>query len=194
MHNAAFVRVGERIEDIVENATHIPWCQARGGVEGTPERLPVDVRHGEPQQAVIIPGGQQWHDMGMLELRRQLNFAAEALHIDAGCQLGGEHFHHHAALEGALRGHEDARHASPTELALDQELAVKGALESILEVAHGLLTRNQRSGTVTARYPAYYYTSERGTALAYCRTLRYVHTVPPFTHLSVPAEMPGSPP
>ena len=90
--------------------------------------------------------------MRVLQLRGQLNLAAEALHVDAGCQLGRKDLHHDAPLECALHGHEHAGHASAAEFPFEEELAVEGALESGWEVAHGTLMKNQWSGVDTARY------------------------------------------
>jgi hypothetical protein len=76
--------------------------------------------------------------MWVLELRGQLDFAAEPLHVHARCQLGEEHLHHNLSVEHPLERKENARHAPAPELALQQIGISKGPLKLLLKAgAHG---------------------------------------------------------
>jgi hypothetical protein len=50
----------------------------------------------------------------MAELGGELDFAVEALDVDAPGQLGREHFDDHLAAEGGLLSDKDATHPSGT--------------------------------------------------------------------------------
>src|SRR5215218_5372465 len=74
----------------------------------------------------------------MLQLRGDLRLTRESLGGYAQADLRPQQLDHDAATEADLLGEEHARHASATELALDDELGTKGGLQLATELgAHG---------------------------------------------------------
>ncbi len=65
----------------------------------------------------------------MLQLGGEQHFAMEALERDAGEQLGREHLHDDAAVEGVLQCEVGARHAAAAQLALEHVRARQGRLQ-----------------------------------------------------------------
>ena len=66
MHHAALVRVGQRVDDVVQDAHDVTRGEPMGLGERAAQRLALDIRHREPQQPVVITGGQQRYDVRML--------------------------------------------------------------------------------------------------------------------------------
>ena len=75
-------------------------------------------------------GGEELHDVGMLQPRRELDLALEPVAVDAGRHLGRQHLDDHAAAERGLFRQEDAAHAAAAELALDTVCGTDSRLES----------------------------------------------------------------
>jgi hypothetical protein len=75
-------------------------------------------------------GGEQRHDVRMLQRRGQLNLAIEPVDAHFQREVGRKNFHDDAAGEARLFGHEDAAHAAPAELSLDSVGAAQCGLES----------------------------------------------------------------
>jgi hypothetical protein len=73
----------------------------------------------------------------MLELRGEVDLAAESLDADLGGQLGRQHLDDHFTAETPFFGHEHARHTA-AELVLERVVTAKGRLESLAKVGvHG---------------------------------------------------------
>src|SRR6185503_20702882 len=70
------------------------------------------------------------------------NLAAKAFDVDAGDEVGWEHFDDDVASQRRVARHEDSRHTSTTQLPLDAIRRSKGPLDLILKVGHG----RRRSG------------------------------------------------
>ena len=69
MDDTVLVRIGQCVDHIVQDAHDVAWCEPRRRVERAAQGLALDVRHGEPQQPIVITGGQQWYDVRVLQLR-----------------------------------------------------------------------------------------------------------------------------
>lgn len=144
MHDATGVCIGERVDDVVENAHHVARCEPAAPGERTAQRLAVDVRHRKPEEPMTVASGEQGHDVRMLELGGQLNLPPEALHVHAGRTLRREHLYHDRAIEGPLGRHEHPGHTGPTEFAFDRELGRQGGLQAVLKISHGAFPQSQR--------------------------------------------------
>ena len=106
-------------------------------LERATKRFSLDVRHGEPQQAVIVPGREQRHDMGMLELGSELDLPSEPFDVDPGRQLRRQNLDDDLALQGPFRGDEYTRHAGASEFPFQEEIGIKRTLQTGLEFTHG---------------------------------------------------------
>ena len=133
MHDAALVRVGERLGDVAQDVD-------RGGDRHGPvrepraQRLPLDERHRVVRQPVDVAGGDDGDDVRLLERRGELDLALEPLGRDRRGELGGEHLHDDLSAEPVLGGDEDARHPAAAELALDRVGAAERVLDALPEI------------------------------------------------------------
>ena len=82
-------------------------------------------------------GGQQRHDVGMLQLGGHQDLTPEPLHGYPSRHLRRQHFDHDPAIEPHLRGHEHAAHSTAAEFALEAVGVADGGLEAVEEVRHG---------------------------------------------------------
>ena len=119
MHDAARVRVRERVDDIAQHANRIAHRHLALARELRAQRLALHERHRIVEQIAGLPGREHRHDVRMLQRRGELDLAPKALDVDAGRHLGREHLHDDAPSERRLLGEEDVRHSAATELALD---------------------------------------------------------------------------
>src|SRR5262249_53587668 len=93
---------------------------AQDAVEGGP----LDQLHGVEVGAVVLAGGVDGNDGGVVQSGSGLGLTAEALDGAAGqAELAGEHLEGDLAVEGDLAGLEDDTHAAPADLAADLEVA-----------------------------------------------------------------------
>ena len=134
MHDAPVVRVRQRVRDIVQDPQDVVDRKSQLAQQPAAQRLTVDVRHGEVQDAVRLTGGEHRNNVRVLQLRRDLNLATEPLHVHAG-QLGVEHLDHYLSVEGAFAGEKHAAHPAAAELALDGERIAEGFLQSLVQLA-----------------------------------------------------------
>ena len=88
MHHTAGMRVRKGIGDVVHDAHHIARAKAAFACNGSAQRFAFDKRHGEPQQPAAFTGRQQRHNVRMLQLRGDLDFAAEPFVIHTGREVG----------------------------------------------------------------------------------------------------------
>ena len=71
--------------------------------------------------------------MWMLEPCRELDLAIESLDGHAASQLRRQQLHHHLSAQRCLRGEVHARHATATELALDDIGGSERCLELLVQ-------------------------------------------------------------
>jgi hypothetical protein len=90
----------------------------------------------------------------MLELRGEVDLAAESLDADLGGQLGRQHLDDHFTAETPFFGHEHARHTA-AELVLERVVTAKGRLESLAKVGvHGSWSARAEGTVASHREPA----------------------------------------
>jgi hypothetical protein len=135
MHQAPRVRRRQRGGDLAHDAFDARDRDLGASRARRLQRLPLDVLHDE----VAGPGARQLadlentHDVGVCDRGRGLRFAREPpTRSLVGREGGGEHLHHHVALEGRIAGEEDRAHPALAELpeerqARGQDLAQFGS-------------------------------------------------------------------
>ena len=133
VRDARVVRIGQRPGDVAQNADR--FADRQRAVLGDPltQRQSVDERHRIVRELVRAAGGEERHDVRLLEPRDELDFAREAFRGQFGGKFGMQHLYHDAAAERDLRGEKDARHAAAAEFALEPVGVAKGARELILK-------------------------------------------------------------
>ena len=133
MHDALGVRVRERADHVAQDAHRLRDRQLALAADPGPEGLARDERHDEVGQPVGFAGGEQGHDVRMLELGGELDLAPEPVDVHAGRELGEQHLDHDLSAERLLVGEEDVRHAAPAELAVEHIRLAERGLELIAE-------------------------------------------------------------
>ena len=102
----------------------VPAARLLGLPEDLVERRPVDQLHGVEVRAVLLAGGVDRHDVGVVQLGRRLGLAAEALHgVGGQAQPAAEDLEGHLAVERDLARLVDDAHAAAADLADDLEVA-----------------------------------------------------------------------
>jgi hypothetical protein len=134
MHDAARVRVRERIHHIAQHAHRIAHRHLALARELRAQRLALDERHRIVEEIAGLAGREHRHDVRMLERCRELDLAAKALDVHTRSRLGREHFHHHASSERRLPGKEDVRHPTAAELPFDAVGITEGTLQPVDEI------------------------------------------------------------
>src|SRR5688500_7653286 len=113
------MRVCDRVNHVVQDAQHFLCIQSSAFLDRNVERLALDVGHGVVKHLADFARGQNGNDVRMIELRRKLNLAAEALCVYTGGKFRRKYLDDNAAAERTLDGHEHPAHSSARELALD---------------------------------------------------------------------------
>ena len=128
------VRVGEGAGDIRDDVDGRRYRQLALARQPGTEGLARDERHGVVEMPGGLAGGQQRHDVGMVQRGGDLDLEPEAVGADTAGQLGREHLDHDLSPERPLGRQEHARHAATPELALDGVDAVQRRFEVLLEI------------------------------------------------------------
>ena len=118
MHHPLRVCIRERARHVAQNA-HRLANRERPLLQPRAQREPIDVRHRVVRQPRRITGAQHGNDVRLLESRGELDFPREALGAHPLHEFGSDDLDHHFAPQRHLVGHEDARHPTATELALE---------------------------------------------------------------------------
>ena len=106
------------------------------------QRFAVDERHCVPEQIALLAGGEERHDVRVLQLRDDLDFAPEAIAVHAGGELRRKDFDDDFSSEHAVGGDEDAAHPATGQLAVELIVGPQRVLEVFREVGHqGLFMR-----------------------------------------------------
>ena len=108
MHHALLVRVLERIGDFAQNLRRIGDGKLPHPAEPRAQILARDERHRIVEESALGAGGQQWHNVRMLQSRCQLNLSPEPIGVDPGGEIGRKNFDHDLALEIDLVREKDA--------------------------------------------------------------------------------------
>ena len=93
------------------------------------QRLPLDEGHREVREPVRVAGGEQRHDVRMLQPRREGDLTPEPLERHVAGHLVRQHLDHDLAIERHVGRDEHARHPAAAELALEGVGAAQGRLE-----------------------------------------------------------------
>src|SRR5262245_21460324 len=88
------------------------------------------------RDAVGLARRKHRDNVGLLERGREQDLAREALRGDFGRELRAQHLDDDAPAQRALGGHEDPRHATASQLALDRVAGTEIRLEVSPEVRH----------------------------------------------------------
>jgi hypothetical protein len=80
-----------------------------------------------------LSGGEQRHDVRVLQARRNGDLAPEAIDRETPAHFLREHLHHHATLERRVGCNEHAGHAAAAQFTLDGEGVAKRVLELVAE-------------------------------------------------------------
>jgi hypothetical protein len=146
MHDAALVGVRKRARHVAEDRQHLghgQWAARKPSAQ----TLAVDERHRVVRHAAGIAGVQHGNDVRLLQRRRELDLALEALGADALEEIGGEHLDDHLATEADFVGDEDTTHTAATELALEGISRAERCLQLVAKIRHG----GGRGGCVEGR-------------------------------------------
>src|ERR1051325_8388799 len=107
-------------------------------VDGEPraQRLAVDNGHYIEQKSAGVARVEQREDVRVLELRRRLDLAEEAVGAQGRCEIGVENLDGDVALVAKVLREVDRGHSARAELAVDGVSAGKGGVE-LVEGVHG---------------------------------------------------------
>jgi len=134
MDYALAVGVCQGVNHVAKDAHGVADRQLPFPSEPLTERLAFHERHGVIEEVVRRPGGEERHDVGMLEARGELDLAAEPLRIDPGGELGGEDLDDDAPMEPALLCDEDATHPTTAELSLEMVRVTERDLQALAKI------------------------------------------------------------
>ncbi len=143
MHDAARVRVCQRLEHVPPDRDGLSNRRGARSRQHGAERLAGHERHGVVEQGPEGIARQQRDDVRMLQLRRHGNLPLKAIGARAPRQLGREHLDHDSSPEPHLLGEEDAAHSAP-ELLVDAVLPREPSLQLGTDrLATGLVYRSE---------------------------------------------------
>jgi hypothetical protein len=143
MDHAFGVGVSERVAHFAEDPDSLPHRQLALAHQLGPERFALDVGHHVVEDIAGGAGGEQRHDVRVLQPGGQLDLAAEPVLVDAGRHLGREDLDDDLAAELDFVRQEDAAHAPATELLLDPVRRAEGRVETGAQIAHRIPTASR---------------------------------------------------
>ena len=91
MNDPLLVRELERSRDVTKDARRLADRQRSVARQAHAQRIPFLERHHVKRDAVDLAGAQDRDDVRMLQSRRELDFALEALRIDTSNAVGLQH-------------------------------------------------------------------------------------------------------
>jgi hypothetical protein len=130
------VGVCQRVHHIPDQAECLAHRELALPGQFGPKRLPLDERHGEVQDVAGLTGGQERHDVRVLELGGELDLAAEPFDVDRGREVRGQHLDDYLPPKCHLLREIDAAHAAAAQLAEDPVSSAKRSLELVLQARH----------------------------------------------------------
>ena len=89
VHDAARVRVRERVDDVAQDADRVAHGHLAFARELRAQRLAFHERHRIVEEIADLPRGEHRHDVRMLERGGELDLAPEALDVHAAAISGG---------------------------------------------------------------------------------------------------------
>ena len=129
--HAVAVGFGERVGDVAEDAHRVADRQLALLRQLVAEGGAVHVRHDVVEQPVGRARVVQRQDMGVLQGRRHLDLAEEALLAERGGELLPQHLERDLAVVLQVVGEIHGRHAAGAELALEAVAAGEGGAEAV---------------------------------------------------------------
>jgi hypothetical protein len=130
--------VGERecVGDVAEHALDLlERAPARPAPQEGRDALTLDEGHDEVDDAVALVDGEDRDDARVVELCRGLCLAEKSLtHLGIEGELRREHLHGNAAVQAAVEGAVDDRHAAAPKLGLDEVPIADRARDAIAQM------------------------------------------------------------
>jgi hypothetical protein len=131
VHDAAAVGVVQRISELREYSRRVGDGELSFARDAVAQRLPFHVRHNEVEQPVSLARVVQGEDIGVLELRGDLDLSDEAWPSHRGGELLTQHFERDLAPMPNVLCQVDGRHAALPKLSLDAIAAPEGRGEPL---------------------------------------------------------------
>ena len=130
MHHAVLMRVGERVADLPEDAPHLGRIECAAIVNALRQRVAVDERHHEEDEAVLLVDAVDRDDARVRELRRRLRLAKESrTDLGAERELGRQELDRDRALETAILRAIHDPHAAAADLPIELIRGIEHALD-----------------------------------------------------------------
>ena len=126
MHDAPAVGVGEAVGRFGGDPHRLRDGQRPFARQAPPQRVPLDERHHVVEQAVGFAGVVQRKDVRVVELRRDVDLAEEALQAQEARQLREQHLDRHRAVVAEVVREEHHRHPAPAQPAFDPVAPAEG--------------------------------------------------------------------
>jgi hypothetical protein len=117
MDDAEPVGVVERVEQIARHPDRVGDAELTTATKDIAERRPIDKLHGEKYEPVLLPGGEQAGNPGMIQAGDQLDLAEEAVGSDALEEFGVEDLERDL-LSGPIIREEDPGVTAATDLTI----------------------------------------------------------------------------
>jgi hypothetical protein len=119
VHDAAFVGVGQGVRNLAEDADRIAHRQHAVSLELLTQGLAFHERHDVEEESSRLAGIVQRQDVGMRQLRDDLDLAREAVGTHGRGELGPEDLQRDLPIVLEVVGEVDGCHASLPDLTLD---------------------------------------------------------------------------
>jgi hypothetical protein len=140
MDHAVAVGVVERARHLTGNPHGVPDRELLLMVEPVAQRLPFHKRHDVVEQSVGFSRVDETEDVGVLEMRGDLDLFQEPIGADDSGQLEAQHLEGDGAVVAQVVREVDRGHAAAAEFALDRVATCEGgaqAVDECLQRAHG---------------------------------------------------------
>jgi hypothetical protein len=122
VYNTLAMCVRKRICNLREYASHFNQGSPGGSRQSRTQAFTVALRHHEIDDIVALINRKNWHDVGMIQLRCSLRFAAEALaQTRVPGELRGQHLYGNLSHEPQVQRAVNNRHPSPAQLVANVE-------------------------------------------------------------------------
>ena len=141
---AAAVGVTQRVHHFAEDLGRFLYRQLALTRQLGPERFAGDIGHDVVEDVTRGRGGEQRHDVRMLQPGGELDLPLEALGVDRRAHLRRQHLDDHLAAQLRFLGQEDAAHPTATELAEDAVAGAQRGLQLLEDVGHQDAVRGKR--------------------------------------------------
>ncbi len=128
VHDILRVGVFECIADLGDDRQRLRQRHGTGSCQPYPERVTVDVRHHEVQKLVGLSGVKDRDDIGMNELRRELDLSKKPFSCHRRGELGIEYLDRHRPARMLLRRQKHGGHAASPDLTFDVKAVADGDL------------------------------------------------------------------